>query len=69
MFHSVQSPICVQLLRPHGLQHTRPPWPSPTPGDYSTHVHCVSDAIQQIYPLLSPSPSTFNPSEDEGLLK
>ena len=22
-------------LRPHGLQHTRPPCPSPTPGDYS----------------------------------
>ena len=23
-------------LRPHGLQHTRPPWSSPTPGAYST---------------------------------
>ena len=22
-------------LRPHGLQHARPPWPSPTPGVYS----------------------------------
>ena len=29
--HSVTS----NSLRPHGLQHTRPPCPSPTPGAYS----------------------------------
>ena len=28
---SVQSLICVWVLWPHGLQHTRPPCPSPTP--------------------------------------
>ena len=30
--HSVMS----DSLRPHGLQHTRPPWPSPTPRAYSS---------------------------------
>ena len=29
--HSVMS----DSLRPHGLQHARPPCPTPTPGDYS----------------------------------
>ena len=35
--HSVQSSHSVvsDSLRPCGLQHTRPPCPSPTPGDYS----------------------------------
>ena len=33
--HSVVS----DSLRPHGLQHTRPPCPTPTPGVYPTHVH------------------------------
>ena len=31
----VQSLIHVRLLQPHGLQHTRIPRPSPTPGAYS----------------------------------
>ena len=38
MISSVQSLSCVQpivSLQPHGLQHTRPPCPSPTPGIYS----------------------------------
>ena len=36
-FISVQSSRSVvsDSLRPHGLQHTRPPCPSPTPGVYS----------------------------------
>ena len=33
-FSSVQSLSPVQLLWPHGLQHARPPCPSPTPGIY-----------------------------------
>ena len=35
--HSVQFTCSVmsESLRPHGLQHTRPPCPSPTPGVYS----------------------------------
>ena len=27
--------VMSNSLRPHGLQHARPPWPSPTPGVYS----------------------------------
>ena len=33
---TVQSLSCVQLLRPHGLQHTRFPCPSPAPRAYSS---------------------------------
>ena len=34
-----------------------------------THVHRVSDAIQPSYPLLSPSPPTFNISKHQGLFR
>ena len=34
-WHSIQSLSCVQLCDPHGLQHTRLPCPSLTPGAYS----------------------------------
>ena len=34
-----------------------------------THVHWVGDAIQPSYPLLCPSPPTFNPSQHQGLFK
>ena len=34
-FSSGESVSRVWLLRPHGLQHPRPPCPSPTPGVYS----------------------------------
>ena len=33
---SVQSLSHVRLFAPHGLQHIRPPCPSPTPGAYSS---------------------------------
>jgi len=54
-------------LRPHGLQHARPPCPSPTPGVHHTHVHWVGDAIQPSHPLSSPSPPAFNLSQHQGL--
>ena len=50
--HSVLS----DSLRPQGLQHARPPCPSPTLRVYSHSVHWVSDAIQPSHGLLSPSP-------------
>ena len=34
-----------------------------------THVHRVGDAIQPSYPLLTPSPPTFNLSKHQGLFK
>ena len=56
-------------LRPHGMQHARPPCQSPTPGVYSTDVHGVGDAIQPSHPLSSPSPPAFNLSQHEGIFK
>ena len=57
--HSVMS----DSLWPHGLQHARPPCPSPTAALQSTqtHVHWVDDDIQPSHPLLSPFllPSIF----------
>ena len=32
-----------------------------------THVHCISDAIQQSHPLSSPSAPAFNISQHQGL--
>ena len=52
--------IMSDSLWPHGLQHARPPCPSPTPGVTQTHVHWVGDTIQPSHPLLSPSPPAFN---------
>ena len=62
LFPSVQFSCSVasNSLKPHGLQHTRPPCPSKTPGAYSTHVHQVDDAIEPSHPLSSPSPPTFS---------
>ena len=43
-------------LRPHGLQHTRPSCPSPTPGDYSSSCPlswwCHSNHLILCQPLL-----------------
>ena len=53
-FSSVQFSLSVMSdsLQPHGLQHTRPPCPSPTPEFTQTHVHWVSDTIQPSHPVI-----------------
>ena len=56
-------------LWPHGLQHTRPPCPSPTPELAQNHVHLVHDPIQPSHPLSSPSPPALNLSQHQGLFK
>ena len=66
---SVQSLSHLHPLRPHGLQHTLPPCPSPTPGVSSTHVHLVGDAIHPSHPLSSPSFPALNLSQHQGLFK
>ena len=43
--------VMSNSLRPHGLQHARPPCPSQLPELAQTHVHWVSDAIQPSHPL------------------
>ena len=57
--HSVVS----DSLQPHGLQHARPPCPSPTPGVYPNSCPLSHDAIQPSHPLSSPSPPAFNLSQ------
>ena len=57
------------FLRPHGLQHTRLPCPSPSPRACQTHSHWIGDAIQPSHPLSSPSPPAFNLSRLQGLFK
>ena len=41
-------PVMSYSLRPHGLQHARPPCPSPSPG-----VCPYGDAVQPPHPLMS----------------
>ena len=55
-------------LQLHGLQHTRPPCPSPTPRAY-TNSGPSGDAIQPSHPLPFPSPPTFNLSQHQGLFQ
>ena len=50
-------------LRPHGLQHTGLPCPSPIPGAYSNS--CPSS--QWCHPTIFPSPPAFNLSQHQGL--
>ena len=59
--------VTSDSLRPHGLQHTRLPCPSPTPDLVQTHVRWVGDAIQPSHPLSSSSPPAFNLSQHQGL--
>ena len=56
---SVQFSLSVvsDSLRPHGLQHARPPCPSPTPGAYSNscplHQWCHPTILSSVVPLSS----------------
>ena len=55
-FRSVQSLSRSDTLRPHGLQHTRPPCPSPAPGIYSNS--CPSS--RWCHPAISSSVVPFS---------
>ena len=61
--------VVSDSLRPHGLQHARPPCPSPILEFTQTHVHRVSDAIQPSHSLSSPSPPAPNPSQHQSLFQ
>ena len=63
--HSVMS----DFLQRHGLQHARPPCPSPIMELTQTLVHWVSDAIQPPHPLSSSSPPALSLSQHQGLFK
>jgi len=70
-FSSVQfsRSVMSNSLWSHGLQHARPPCPSPLPEFTQTHVYWVGDTIQPSHPLSSPSPPAFNLSQHQGLFK
>jgi len=62
--------LCISdSLQPHGLQHTRPPCPSPTPGVYPNSCPLSQCCHQPSHHLLSPSPPTFNLSQHQGLFQ
>ena len=63
--HSVVS----ESLQPHGLQHARPPCPSPTPGVYSNSCPLSQWCHPTISSSVAPSPPTFNLSQHQGLFK
>ena len=61
------------FLRPHELQHARPPCPAPTPESTQTHVHWVHDAIQPFILwltllLLPPIPPSIRVFSNESAL-
>ena len=56
-------------LQPHGLQHTRPPCPSPTPWVYSNSSLLSWWCHPTISSSVVPSPPAFNLSQHQGLFK
>ena len=58
--------VISDSLWTHGLQYTRLPCLSLTPGAYSNSSHWVCSAIQLSHPLSSPSPPAFNLSQHRG---
>ena len=60
--------VLSDSLRPHGLQHARPPVHHQLPEFTQTHVHRVGDAIQPSHSLPSPSPLAFNLSQSHPTL-
>ena len=69
IFSSVQSLSHVWLFETRWTAGCQASLVIPTPGVAETHVHWVSDAIQTSHPLSSPSPSTFNLSQHQGIFQ
>ena len=71
LYKSVQFSCSVvsDSLRPHGLQHTRPPCPSPTPRVYSNSCPLSRWYHPTISSSVVPSPPTFNLSHHHGLFQ
>ena len=68
--------ICQVLsncLQPHGLQHARPPCPSPSPGVYPSscplNQWCHPTSEMPSHPLLPSSPLAFYLSQHQGLFQ
>ena len=62
--------VMSDSLRPHKLQHARPPCPlGKLPEFTQTHVHWVGDAIQPSHPLSSPSPVCSKSQQAENVVE
>ena len=77
-FESFSLPSIIQFssvaqlcptLRSHGLQHTRPPCPSPTPGVYSNSCPLSRWCHPTISSSVVLSPPAFNLSQHQGLFQ
>ena len=60
---------CLTLCDPMDCSTPGLPVHHHLPEPTQTHVHWAGDAIQPSHPLSSPSPTTFNLSQHQGLLK
>ena len=61
--------VLSDSLWPHGLQHARPPCPSPTPRACSNSCPLSRWCHPTISSLSSPSPPSFNLAQHQGLFK
>ena len=71
VFSSVQFSCSVMSdsLQAHGLQHARPPCPSPIPGVYSNSYPLSRWCHPTISSSVIPSPPAFNLSQHQGLFQ
>ena len=63
------SSVVSDSLRPHELQHGRPPCPPPTPGVYSNSCPLSQWCHPTILSLSSPSPPALNLCQHQGLFQ
>ena len=61
--------VVSHSLRLHGLQHARPPCPSPTPGVYSNSCPLSRWCLSTISSSVVPSSPAFTLSQHQGLFK
>ena len=61
--------VMLESLWSHGLQHARPPCPSPTPGVYPNPCPLSQWCHPTISSSLVPSPPALNLSQQQGLFK
>ena len=66
LFFSHQS-VVSDSMQTHGLQHTRPPCPSPSPEVCSSSCPLHQWCLQLLHPLMPSSPSALSFSQHQGL--
>ena len=61
--------VMSDFLQPHGLQHPRPPCPSPAPRVYSNSCPLIQWSHPTISSSVIPIPPTFSLSQHQGLFQ